>query len=60
MIEIGSCNALLVGIKTMVDGSVKVEFAINPEDQEIASKLLKSYLLNEKLFSIGLVKIVDE
>jgi hypothetical protein len=58
--EIGSCNAILKGVKTTVDGSLNITLEINPEEQEIASKLLKAYLLNEKLFSVGFIKILDE
>jgi len=58
--EIGSCNAILKGVKTTVDGSLNVTLEINPDEQEIAAKLLKAYLLNEKLFSIGFVKILDD
>jgi hypothetical protein len=58
--EIGSCNAILKGVKTTVDGSLNVTLEINPDEQEIAAKLLKAYLTNEKLFSIGFVKILDE
>jgi len=58
--EIGSCNAILKGVKTTVDGSLNVTLEINPDEQEIAAKLLKAYLTNEKLFSIGFVKILDD
>lgn len=58
--EVGSCHAILKGVKTTVDGSLSVTLEINPDEQEIATKLLRAYLLNEKLFSIGFVKILDD
>jgi hypothetical protein len=57
--DIGSCNAILRGIRTLVDGSISVSFEINPEDQQIISKLLNKYSLNKKLFTLGIVA-VDE
>jgi hypothetical protein len=58
-VTIGTCNALLIGIKTMVDGSVKIEFSINPEDQDVLSKLMKLFLNDKKIVALGMVSIDD-
>lgn len=57
MEEIGACNALVYSIATKVDGSVKLVLEINPDDQEIISKLMRRYLENKKLLQIGIVGI---
>ena len=55
--EIGTCNALLRGVKTMIDGSVKVELEINPEDRELIAKLIKQYIDNKRLLAVAFVGI---
>lgn len=57
MLEIGSCNAILSGISTKTDGSIKVTVEINPEDQAIISKLMQRFSINEKLLQIGFVAL---
>lgn len=57
--EIGSCAAILAGLSTKVDGSIKVVLEINPTEQEILSRLLKLFATNEKLIQVAFVK-VDE
>jgi hypothetical protein len=59
IIEIGSCQAILSGLSTKVDGSIKVILEINPSEQEILSRLLKLFATNEKLLQVAFVK-VDE
>lgn len=54
---IGSFNAILRGVKTLVDGSVKVELEINPEDEKVISNLIKAYLSNKRLISVGMVSV---
>jgi hypothetical protein len=57
--EIGSCAAILAGLSTKVDGSIKVVLEINPTEQEILSRLLKLFATNEKLLQVAFIK-VDE
>jgi len=57
--EIGSCTAILAGLSTKVDGSIKVSLEINPSEQEILSRLLKLFATNEKLLQVAFIK-VDE
>jgi hypothetical protein len=60
MEEIGTCNAILRGVKTLVDGSIKVELEINPEDQEIISKLIKRFSLNKRLLTVAFIGVENE
>lgn len=55
--EIGSCAAILSGISTRIDGSVKISFDINPEDQALVAKLLAAFTRGDKLFQLGIVQV---
>ena len=57
--EIGSCSAILEGLSTKVDGSVKVQLEINPSEQEILSRLLKLFATNEKLLQVAFIKVSE-
>lgn len=57
MEEIGACNALVYSIATKVDGSIKLVLEINPDDQEIISKLMRRFLINQKLIQVGMVGV---
>jgi hypothetical protein len=39
--EIGSCQAILEGLSTKVDGSVTIKININPDNQELINNLMK-------------------
>lgn len=54
--EIGSCNALLAGIATKIDGSVKITLEINPDEHKVLSELLKCYALDQKLLTVAFVR----
>lgn len=58
--EVGSCMAILSGISTLRDGSVKITLEVNPEDQTILGKLMNLYLENERLFEVGFVGVENE
>lgn len=60
MEEIGTCNAILRGVKTLVDGSIKVELEINPEDQKILSKLMERFAYNKRLLTCAFIGIDNE
>jgi len=57
--EIGSCAAILAGLSTKVDGSIKVVLEINPTEQEILSRLLKLFATNEKLIQVAFLKVEE-
>jgi hypothetical protein len=54
--EIGSIEAILSSINTLKDGSVKISFEVNPQDQSVINKLMNSYLMGDKLFTLGIVQ----
>lgn len=53
--EIGSCQAILSGISTLKDGSVKVTLEINPSDDAVLTRLVRAYCENEKLLQVAFV-----
>ena len=57
--EVGTCAAILSGISTRVDGSIKVSFDINPEDQALGAKLLSAYTQGDKLFNLGIIQVSE-
>jgi hypothetical protein len=59
MIEIGSCQAILASLSTKVDGSVKISFEINPDNQEIIFNLIKAFSTNQKLMQLGIFQITE-
>lgn len=54
---IGVCQAIIAGISTKVDGSIVLKLEINPDNQEIISKLLQKWALNQRLLNVGLVSV---
>lgn len=59
MEEIGAINALLSAIKTRVDGSVSITIEANPSEIEVINKLMQSYLIDKRLFTVAFIR-VDE
>jgi hypothetical protein len=59
MEEIGAINCILSAIKTKVDGSCSITIEANPNEIQVINKLMQSYLLNERVFTVAFVK-VDE
>ena len=57
MEEIGTCAAILAGISTKVDGSIKITFEVNPESQEIIAKLMRRFSRQDNLYQIGIVGV---
>lgn len=57
--EVGSCAAILSAISTKIDGSIKVSFEINPQDQAIIAKLLQAYTVGDKLFNLGILQVKE-
>lgn len=57
---IGVCRAIISGISTKVDGSILLKLEINPDEQEIISKLLQKWALNQRLLNVGLVSVSHE
>lgn len=60
VVELGSCEAIIAGISTKIDGSIKLTLEVNPNDEELISKLIRRYAQNKKLVQIGLIGIDHE
>ena len=54
--ELGTCNAIISGISTLKDLSVKLTLEINPEDQNLINRLMKCYLEGDSLVTVAFVK----
>jgi hypothetical protein len=59
MQEVGAINAILSAIKTRVDGSVTITIEANPSEIEVINKLMQSYLIDKRVFTVAFVR-VDE
>jgi hypothetical protein len=59
MEQIGAINAILSAIKTRVDGSVTITIEANPSEIEVINKLMQSYLIDKRLFTVAFIR-VDE
>lgn len=59
-VELGSCEAIISGISTKIDGSIKLTLEVNPNDEELISRLIKRFAQNKKLVQIGLIGIDHE
>ena len=57
---IGVCRAIISGISTKIDGSILLKLEINPDEQEIISKLLQKWAINKRLLNVGLVSVDHE
>jgi hypothetical protein len=57
--ELGTANAIISSITTLKDGSVKLSFEVNPEDQRLVNNLMNEYLNGEKLVTIAVVQSVE-
>lgn len=59
MEQIGAINAILSAIKTRVDGSVSITIEANPSEIEVINRLMQSYLIDKRVFTVAFVR-VDE
>lgn len=56
---LGCCEAIVTSIKTRLDGSFAITFEINPSDQQLVSRLIERYALNERLVTLGMAVKVE-
>lgn len=56
MEEVGSVEALLVSVSTLKDGSCKISFEVNPSDIQVINRLMQLYLIDKRLFTLGIVQ----
>lgn len=57
--EVGSIQAVLSGISTRVDQSIKISFDVLPDDQKVIAELLKAYTTGSTLFTLGIVQVEE-
>jgi hypothetical protein len=57
MEQIGAINAILSAIKTRVDGSVSITIEANPSEIEVINKLMQSYLIDKRVFTVAFVRL---
>jgi hypothetical protein len=55
--ELGACSAILSGISTKVDGSLKITLEVNPDEQKIISNLLNAWSLNKRLMTVAFIQV---
>ena len=54
--SIGAIEALLSSITTKSDGSLKISFEINPSEVKTINRLMELYLIDERLFCLGITR----
>lgn len=57
--SIGAIEALLTSISTLKDGSLKISFEVNPSEVAVINRLMELFLIDEKLFVLGITRGVD-
>ena len=53
--KVGAIRAILTAIKTKVDGSVSITLEANPDEIHVINKLMKLYLTDKRLFTVGFI-----
>lgn len=57
--EVGAIQALLTGLTTLKDGSLKITFEVNPDEIKSINRLMELYLIDERLFCLGITRSVE-
>lgn len=57
---VGAIEALLTSINTLKDGSLKVSFEINPSEVKTVNRLMELFLIDERLFCLGITRGVEK
>ncbi len=57
--SIGAVEALLSSITTLKDGSLKISFEVNPSEVQVINRLMELYLIDERLFVLGVTRSVE-
>jgi len=57
--SIGAIQALLTGITTLRDGSLKITFEVNPDEVKSINRLMELFLIDERLFFLGITRGVE-
>ena len=56
MIEIGSCEALVYKVSSLVDGGCRVTLDLSSNDIKLIQELLKISMSGENIVHVGFVK----
>lgn len=59
MDQVGAIQAILTSLRTKVDGSCSITLECNPDEIEVINKLMKLYLIDKRLFTVGFVQVED-
>jgi hypothetical protein len=54
--EIGSCQAILSGLSTRVDGSVTIKIDINPDQQQLITNLMKLWASSDRTMTVAFIR----
>jgi len=57
---IGAIQALLTSVSTKSDGSLKITFEVNPDEIKSINRLMELYLIDERLFCLGITRGVEK
>jgi hypothetical protein len=57
--EVGAIQALLTGMTTLRDGSLKISFEVNPSEIHAINRLMELFLIDERLFCLGITRGVE-
>lgn len=57
--EVGAIQALLTGLTTLKDGSLKITFEVNPDEIKSINRLMELFLIDERLFCLGITRGVE-
>lgn len=57
--EIGAIEALLSSITTLKDGSLKISFEVNPCEVATINRLMELYLIDQRLFVLGITRSTE-
>jgi len=56
---VGAIQALLTGLTTLKDGSLKITFEVNPSEIHAINRLMELFLIDERLFCLGITRGVE-
>jgi hypothetical protein len=57
--EVGAIQALLTGLTTLKDGSLKITFEVNPSEIHSINRLMELFLIDERLFCLGITRGIE-
>jgi hypothetical protein len=58
--SVGAIQALLTGMTTLKDGSLKITLEVNPSEIHAINRLMELFLIDERLFCLGITRSVEK